>query len=62
MRTQQFSTSSAVSLGVAATIPAFLILSLNGTSLFYGLDTVAILSAGVGFAGFLAGMFSRKLK
>lgn len=59
MQLRQISTLSAVSVGFAATVPAFLILSLNGTTLFYGMDTVASLSAVVGITAFVASLFSQ---
>jgi hypothetical protein len=55
MKPQQFSTVNAASLGFAASVPTFLILSLNGTALFYNIETVAILSITVGLiASFIA--------
>lgn len=60
MQALAFSAANATSLGFAATVPAFLILSLNGTSLFYGMDTVAAISIAVGASVFLASLFGRK--
>ena len=60
MQSRQFSAINATSIGFAATVPAFLILSLNGTLLFYSFDTVAALSAGVGLTVFLASLFNSK--
>jgi|GEM_PF-2772621 hypothetical protein len=60
MQLRQLSAINATSMGFAATVPTFLILSLNGTVLFYGIDTVASLSVVVGLTAFLASLFRRK--
>lgn len=60
MQPRQFSAINSTSMGFAATVPAFLILSLNGTVLFYGIDTVVALSAAVGVTAFFASLFSKK--
>jgi hypothetical protein len=60
MKPQQFSTVNAASLGFAASMPTFLILSLNGTALFYNIETVAILSVTVGLITSFAAMFSSR--
>jgi len=60
MRPLIFSPANATALGFAATVPAFLILSLNGTSLFYGMDTVLGLSVAVGLTVFMVSLFQKK--
>ena len=62
MQVHQFSISNAMSVGFAATVPAFLILSLNGTSLFYGMDTVSSLSAVVGLTAFVVSLFGKNAR
>lgn len=57
-----FSPIDATAVGFAATAPAFLILSLNGTSLFYGMETVVGLSLAVGLTASLASLFRKKPK
>lgn len=59
MQAFAFTPANAISSGFAATVPAFLMLSLNGTTLFYGMDTVAAMSLAVGFSVFLASLFAK---
>ncbi|HEX4879518.1 MAG TPA: hypothetical protein VFV39_06715 [Limnobacter sp.] len=56
------SAHNAASLGFAATVPTFLILALNGTSFFYGMDTVISLSIAVGLMTFAVAFLGKTLK
>lgn len=60
MQSQQISPANGFTLGLAATVPTFLLLSLNGTALFYGIGTVLSLSIIVGLTATLASFAGKK--
>lgn len=57
---KNFSPTTCMNSAVSALIPAFLLLSLNGTAAFYGFEAVAAIACAVGVITFLASAATRK--